>query len=1237
MKANKLFLLLAGLAACSSSVNITNQKNDNVEIDNTTAIERVGGGVKKASSTYTYTLPTDWTTKFLTGYPLYNWTASNGIFTFTDAKIYLNVNTTKLKMIAFNSSWDASIMDASCTSYLLYHGNNNTIQDDVYVAISPSPTADKVAEPTKIQFWTYGSAIKLSGYSAYFSGLSATEYIFNNLKFENETQYKVAMTGTSSNATVSGTDVPKKEFADISELKDILSEIGGSSYYKSVTSISFSSNSSSISGFTDTEYSIGTTKIYKNGNSVIFYDASNKTTAPSNISSLFSNLTALKTVDLSNLNTSKVTNFSNLFNGCTSLSSVDLSSIDMSNSSLTTDGLSNVFNGCSSLQTIVAPTLNEGVSLTLPNTYYDNDAKKDASVITNENAKHTLTNHKTHSLTKTEAKEATCNEEGNEEYYTCNICGALFSDSNATTSLNETPTIAKLPHSIEESITLSEDKKSAEITLTCKNDNKALGVVTSTSVSKKATTDPTCEHDGKNVYEVAYTFEGEEYTTTYEEAISKTGHSYKYVANLSEDGKSASIDVLCENENDKKIDSIEPSNVEVKEDITPATHFKNGLKTYTISFEYNGEKQTIEKEEEIPMLTDELTYECILNEDKTTGQVKITSENGGETLVDASVTSNITKESSCHEKGEKTYTFTFSYEGETLTKTLVEEIPLIAHDLEYEIEIIDKEHATVKEKCKNENGNIIKTDENVLMEETNDASGNKTYSININGETIDVTEKVNVHLKDQALASIRKQSANYDASTIKDENNVRDEINSLLSNIDETLKTYSSVLTESENNELSTTKGNLNACLTKLDNIGTELDSLLSEANKYDVSSVTSDDKSLINSVLSDAETFLSGNASNLTDAQKEQISTLKTNLNSCLAKISDVENSIASLTSRIGSYSQENVKSSDKGDIEKAIADIDSLLSSNNLTEEQKETLKEAKTDANGLISEINEISSKLSSLNGKGDEYSTSSVKTSDKADIEKALADLNEFKSSHAGNLTEEELNSLNEAEANLASCAQKITEVENSLESISSKIDGYDETSVKTSDKDDLNETKEAIEDLLSSNNLTDEEKTSLTSKKDKAQNLLKKIDDIEKEIDDIKDVLSDENATQEEKDEAIKKAQDLIDSGNLSENEVSSLSKIIEENNNQSSDINLVWLIILLSVLVLAEICFVAYRKISDKKNDPAKANSSLIPLFVVMLASGATGQIVACIVLGVLVLALAIYIVIDLLLKKKKK
>ena len=53
----------------------------------------------------------------------------------------------------------------------------------------------------------------------------------------------------------------------------------------------------------------------------------------------------------------------------------------------------------------------------------------------------------THSITKTDAKTPTCTETGYEEYYSCDTCGKLFADVNATEEIYVIPALEKIEHS----------------------------------------------------------------------------------------------------------------------------------------------------------------------------------------------------------------------------------------------------------------------------------------------------------------------------------------------------------------------------------------------------------------------------------------------------------------------------------------------------------------------------------------------------------------------------------------------------------------------------------------------------------------------------------------------------------------------------------------------------------------------------------------------------------------------
>ena len=72
------------------------------------------------------------------------------------------------------------------------------------------------------------------------------------------------------------------------------------------------------------------------------------TSQVTNMSEMFGGCMGLASLDLSNFDTSQVTNMSNMFNYCTSLTSLDLSNWNISN----VTRMTHMFNGCTSLRTI---------------------------------------------------------------------------------------------------------------------------------------------------------------------------------------------------------------------------------------------------------------------------------------------------------------------------------------------------------------------------------------------------------------------------------------------------------------------------------------------------------------------------------------------------------------------------------------------------------------------------------------------------------------------------------------------------------------------------------------------------------------------------------------------------------------------------------------------------------------------------------------------------------------------
>lgn len=134
-----------------------------------------------------------------------------------------------------------------------------------------------------------------------------------------------------------------------------------------------------------------------------------------------------------------------------------------------------------------------------------------------------------HDLKKTDAKAPTCTEDGNIEYWTCDICGKLFSDKDGTQEITIEDTIIKATgHNYDEpEWNWSEDGKIVSATFTCQNDKSHKTTETAT-VTSKIKTEATCIEKGITTYTATIEFNGKTYTTTKDVAdIPATGHSYE--------------------------------------------------------------------------------------------------------------------------------------------------------------------------------------------------------------------------------------------------------------------------------------------------------------------------------------------------------------------------------------------------------------------------------------------------------------------------------------------------------------------------------------------------------------------------------------------------------------------------------------------------------------------------------------------------------------------------------------
>ena len=215
-------------------------------------------------------------------------------------------------------------------------------------------------------------------------------------------------------------------------------------------------------------------------------------------------------------------------------------------------------------------------------------------------------------IIKVNAEAATCTESGIQEHYKCSGCGKLYSDADGLTEITlEEVTIQALGHQWGEPvITFAEDGKTATAVVTCENDGNHTETPKAI-VTSQVKTPSTCEAKGTTTYTATVEFNHNVYTAIKDvEDIAATGHKWgEPVITFSEDGKTATAVVICENDktHTQKLDAKVTSQVK-----TPATKETMGITTYMASVEFAGKIYSVSEDmQDIPKVKPAETVEKV--------------------------------------------------------------------------------------------------------------------------------------------------------------------------------------------------------------------------------------------------------------------------------------------------------------------------------------------------------------------------------------------------------------------------------------------------------------------------------------------------------------------------------------------------------------------------------------------------------------------------------------------------
>ena len=267
---------------------------------------------------------------------------------------------------------------------------------------------------------------------------------------------------------------------------------------------------------------------------------------------------------------------------------------------------------------------------------------------------------------------------------------------------------------------------------------------------------------------------------------------------------------------------------------------------------------------------------------------------------------------------------------------------------------------------------------------------------------------------------------------------------------------------------------------------------------------------------------------SNATEEEKAALKAMADKAAELEKVIDDTKAEIARTNTELGKYDNATVNSDDAEALEQLSKDMKALLDGGNLTEAERTALTENAGKVATMQKTVADTGAENKRISDKIDDYDLATVTSDDKADLEQLLADIE--KQLASTNLTEEEISELNGDKKAVEDLLTKIKGTDELIDKLTEDVNGYSNDTVKSTDKDAIEQIIKEIDALLETENLAEDEKKALEDSKDKAEGLLETIDKAEKateteNTEKVKDVIP-ENVTPENKTDLEKAKDDL---------------------------------------------------------------------------------------------------------------
>jgi len=198
---------------------------------------------------------------------------------------------------------------------------------------------------------------------------------------------------------------------------------------------------------------------------------------------------------------------------------------------------------------------------------------------------------------------------------------------------------------------------------------------------------------------------------------------------------------------------------------------------------------------------------------------------------------------------------------------------------------------------------------------------------------------------------------------------------------------------------------------------------------------------------------------------------------------------------------------------LDSALDTINDLLNnqSNNLTDSEKTALGQGKANVQDALTIIQNTQAAIADANDKTAGITTDNVKSSDKTNLDSALATIKDLLDNKTGNLTDSEKSALGQKKTDVENVVEKIQTNTAAITDIGNSIANITIDNVQ---KDDLTELENAVDKfgkILTdyNDNLSDDEKNQISDKIESIQNIIDLLEEV-KVVEDLITALPDAN-------------------------------------------------------------------------------------------------------------------------------